>query len=80
MMKLVCGILFVPIIQVHVSAEFLEDVNLKTTEKLLSAAKTNGAAGSTYDKIYTEALSFKALKGSDSDSLFLNLYFSAPVF
>ena len=78
MIKLVCGILFLMITNIHAS-EYLEDIYLEKAQKVLSAAKADQTLGSIYiySKIYTQARNYIPLKGSDSESLFLNLYFSA---
>jgi hypothetical protein len=75
MIKLVCGIFFLMITNIHAS-EYLEDIDLEKAQKVLSSAKADQAWGTIYTKIYTQARKLQPLKGSDSESLFLNLYFS----
>ncbi len=76
MIKLICGIFFLMITSIHAS-EYLEDINLEKTKKVLLAARASGVSDTIYNRIYAKARSFVALKGTDAESLFLNLYFSA---
>ena len=64
-------------IRVQAEPEYLENIGLEKTQTLLSRANLSAASGTIYDKIYNEARKFIHLNGTDSESLFLDLYFSA---
>ena len=65
---------------VQINASHLEDVDLSTTQATLTSARSSFANKSNkdtlYQNIYNEARKRKPLKGSDAESLFLDLYIS----
>jgi len=82
MMKLVYGIVFLMITIFHVNASsYLEDNKWVKSNRVYKLAKDNlsptAKAEDIYANIYTEARKYVPLKGTDSESLFLDLYFSA---
>jgi hypothetical protein len=80
MIKLIylVSFLFVTIIQIN--ASHLEDIDLNATQAILTSAKSSFASKSNretlYQNIYNEARKRTPLKGSDAESLFLDLYIS----
>ena len=77
MIKFICVLVCLLAIRVQAGTEYLENIGLEKTQTLLSAAKSNPVSGTIYDKIYNEARKLTHLNGADSESLFLDLYFSA---
>ena len=77
MIKFICLIVFLLSIPVQAEGQYLENVGLEKTRVLLSKAKQSTDSGTIYDKIYNEARKLPHLNGTDSESLFLDLYFSA---
>ncbi len=80
MIKLIYLVSFLFVTVVQINASHLEDIDLSTTQATLTSAKSSFANKSNkdtlYQNIYNEVRKRKPLKGSDAESLFLDLYIS----